>query len=200
MTAGDESTTSPTLLDHLRHHPGDQAAWTAFIDRYGRKVYAWARRWGLQDADARDVAQNVLLDVAKQMTNLEYRTSGSFRGWLKTIAYRAWCDNVQSRKRAAGRFTELIDEIAQPEAGEDLLRRFEEECERETFEWAMGRVRLRVQPHTWQAFVRTALEDRPALEVADELGMQLGAVYVARSKVQKMLREEVVRAERADER
>ena len=81
MHANYESRTSASLLARLRAAPADQAAWAAFVDRYGRKVYGWCRHWGLQEADAEDVTQNVLIELARQMAKFEYRTSGSFRGW-----------------------------------------------------------------------------------------------------------------------
>lgn len=194
MPAGVRSTTSLTLLGRLRFNPGDQEAWGSFVDRYGRRVYAWCRRWGLQEADSQDVTQNVLLELSQQMREFEYQSSGSFRGWLKTIAYRAWCDFLSARlKAAAGTVDGVLDTLAAPAAGNDLLKGMDEECEREQLEAAMAHVRLRVQPHTWQAFVLTALEGKSGAEAASQLRMKIGTVWVARSKVQKMLRDEVRR-------
>jgi DNA-directed RNA polymerase specialized sigma24 family protein len=66
--AGDPNVpTSPTLLGRLGHAPADQAAWAEFADRYGRKIYGWCRQWGLQEADAEDVTQQVLLKLADKM-------------------------------------------------------------------------------------------------------------------------------------
>jgi RNA polymerase sigma-70 factor (ECF subfamily) len=200
MAGGEGSATSLTLLGRLRRNPGDQEAWNAFVDRYGRKIYAWCRRWGLQEADSQDVTQNVLLELARQMSGFEYRSTGSFRGWLKTIAYRAWCDFLSARQRtvAGHADADVLTHLAAPAAGDDLLKHLEEECERELLEEAMARVRLRVQPHTWQAFLLTAVEGKSGAEVAQQLHMKVGTVWVARSKVQKMLQEEVQRLEEAD--
>lgn len=200
MAGEDGSTTSLTLLGRLRANAGDQEAWGAFVDRYGVKVYAWCRRWGLQEADARDVTQNVMLELARQMSGFEYRSGGSFRSWLKTIAYRAWCDFLSARKRlpTVDGKEGVLEQLQAPAAGDDLLRRLEEECERELFEAAMLRVRPRVQPHTWQAFVLTAIEGKSGAEVAAQLNLKVGTVWVARSKVQKMLQQEVRRLELDD--
>ncbi|MBA4192379.1 MAG: sigma-70 family RNA polymerase sigma factor [Planctomycetaceae bacterium] len=193
------STTSLTLLGRLRSNPNDQEAWNSFVERYGTKIYAWCRRWNLQEADASDVTQNVMLELARQMSGFEYRSGGSFRGWLKTIAFRAWRDFLSARKRTLPHGCDiLLDQLEMPGAEEDLFRRLEEECERELMETAMAQVRLRVQPHTWQAFVLTAIEGRSGAEVATQLGMQVGAVWVARSKVQKFIRDEVNRLEGDD--
>lgn len=196
MGATPDSTTSLTLLGRLRRDPGDQGAWNAFVDRYGVRVYGWCRRWGLQEADASDVTQNVMLELARQMGSFEYRAGGSFRGWLKTIAFRAWRDFLAARKRVpADGHDAVLAQLADPGAADDLFRRLEEECEREALEVAMAAVRLRVQPHTWRAFVLTAIDGRSGAEAAAELGMQVGAVWVARSKVQRFLRDEVRRIE-----
>jgi len=189
------SVTSVTLLNRLRSH-GDEEAWRTFADRYGGKVYAWCRRWKLQEADARDVTQNVMLELARQMAAFEYRPAGTFRGWLKTVAYRAWCDFLSARKRAPADGPDAVwEQLTAPEAGDDLLRHLEEECERELLEAAMAAVRPRVQPNTWQAFVLTAVEGKSGAEVAELLNMKAGTVWVARSKVKKMLQDEVRRLE-----
>lgn len=188
------SATSPTLLARLRQVPGDPVAWAAFVDRYGGKIYSWCRRWGLQEADARDVTQNVMLELTRQMRKFDYDARGSFRGWLKTVAYRAWWDYLSSRKRLpADGQDSVLNELVDTEAGNDLIRRLEEEADREILELAMEQVQLRVQPHIWKAFVLTAIEGLSGAEVALQLGMQVGSVWVARSKVQKFLREEVRR-------
>jgi RNA polymerase sigma factor (sigma-70 family) len=196
---GDSSppVTSPTLLGRLRHSPTDQAAWDEFVNRYGRTIYRWCRTWGLQDVDAEDVTQTVLLKLARQMSGFQYDPNGSFRGWLKTVAYRAWCDFLGSRQRTTAgsgdsAVMQLLDSVP---AREELLQALDEEYDRELLEQAMARVRLRVQEHTWDAFRMTALENLPGSEVAQALGMKPGAVYVARSKVQKMIQEEIIKIE-----
>ena len=79
------SQTSTTLLGRLRRDPRDQAAWNEFVARYEPRILDWSRRWGLQESDARDVTQAVLLKLSRSMTTFVYDRSRSFRGWLKTI-------------------------------------------------------------------------------------------------------------------
>ena len=95
-----ESNTSATLLARLRQVPPDQAAWAQFTERYGRKVYGWCRQWNLQEADAEDVTQNVLLKLAEKMQTFVYDPARSFRAWLKTVARHAWSDSWSGRKAA----------------------------------------------------------------------------------------------------
>ncbi|CAN5271612.1 sigma-70 family RNA polymerase sigma factor [soil metagenome] len=193
MPAGADSQTSTTLLRRLRHCPTDASAWTEFVERYGRMIYEWCRRWHLQDADAEDVTQNVLLTLAGQMKAFSYDRSGSFRGWLKTITYRSWCQFARKRNRpgaSSGGASEL-DKLWSAEAGADFLATIERAADRELLDRAMDLVRLRVQPHTWSAFQMMALEGVSGADAAQRLDMKVGTVFVARSKVQRMLQREI---------
>jgi RNA polymerase sigma-70 factor (ECF subfamily) len=190
-------TTHATLLGRLRQDPTDQTAWDVFVERYGRHIYRWCRQWNLQDADAEDVTQNILMRLTQKMRAFAYDPSRSFRGWLKTVAHHAWRDFEDSRRRPGGapadsRVGELMQTL---EAREDLIRHLQEAFDHELLEAAQVRVRLRVAPHTWEAFRLVALEGRPAAEVAATVGMQVAMVYVAKSKVQRMLQEEIRKLE-----
>jgi RNA polymerase sigma-70 factor (ECF subfamily) len=191
-----ESTTSATLLARLRQVPADQAAWAQFTERYGRKIYAWCRQWNLQEADAEDVTQNVLLKLAEKMQTFVYDPAKSFRAWLKTLARHAWSDYWSGRGAAvAAGGSQAVEMLQTVEAREDLVRRLEEEFDRELLDEAMTRVRTRVTPRTWEAFERTALRGESGAEAAQGLGMKVATVFVARSKVQKMLQEEMRKLE-----
>jgi RNA polymerase sigma factor (sigma-70 family) len=191
-----ESQTSATLVARLRQVPADQLAWAEFSERYGRKIYAWCRQWNLQQADAEDVTQTVLLKLAEKMRTFEYDPARSFRAWLKTVARNAWNDYWSGRKAvvAAGG-SHALEALHTVEAREDLVRRLDDEFDRELLDEAMGRVRQRVLPRTWEAFERTALRGQSGAEAAKELGMKVATVFVAKSKVQTMLQEELRKLE-----
>ena len=193
----DDSSTHLSLLARLRLTPADEQAWSEFVERYGRQVYAWCRQWGLQEADAEDVTQNVLADLARQMRTFEYQPTGRFRSWLRTIAHRAWCDLLASRKAAntGSGDSAVLGLLNSVEAREDLLKHLDSECERELLEAAMNQVQQRVEPNTWEAFRLTAQEGRAGAETAQRLGLQVAAVFKAKSRVQKMIREEVAKLE-----
>src|SRR3954454_20954889 len=98
-------TTRVTLLTQLRQDPSDQAGWDEFVECYGRHIYRWCRQWKLQDADAEDVTQDILLKLIQKLRAFTYDPSRSFRGWLKTVTHHAWRDFADSRchaRRAAG--------------------------------------------------------------------------------------------------
>jgi RNA polymerase sigma factor (sigma-70 family) len=189
-------TTRVTLLARLRQDPTDQAAWDTFVERYGRHIYRWCRRWKLQDADAEDVTQDILAKLARTLHDFHYDPARSFRGWLKTVAHHAWRDFVDSRRgRAAAGDGRVLEVMRTLEAREDLVQKLEEAFDHELLDAAKLRVRLRVAPHTWEAFRLVALDGVPAAEVATTVRMQVAMVYVAKSKVQKMLQEEIRKLE-----
>jgi RNA polymerase sigma-70 factor (ECF subfamily) len=134
------------------------------------------------------------------MKTFAYDATGSFRAWLKTLTHHAWQDFVESRRRAgAGQGgTEVLETLHQTAAREDLIERLEKEFDRELLNLAMQRVKARVQPHTWEVFRLLALEGLSGAEAAARLGMKVATVFVARSKVQRMIEEETRRLENPD--
>src|SRR5438270_11415612 len=99
MSATNDSATRITLLGRLRRDPTNEAAWSEFVTHYGGKIFGWCRKWGLQEADAQDVTQIVLLKLAQKMRAFAYDPAKSFRAWLKTLAHHAWSDFLESRQR-----------------------------------------------------------------------------------------------------
>jgi RNA polymerase sigma factor (sigma-70 family) len=193
-------TTRPSLLVRLRD-THDAEAWRQFVRLYAPLVYRYARRNGLQDADAADLTQDVLRAVSTGAIRMEYDPQrGSFRGWLFTIAQRKLC-NLLAQQRRPGRGSGdggvqvLLDE--QPDR--DEADRWEEEYRRRVFAWAAECVRPTVSDTTWQAFWQTAVEGRSGAEVAAELTMTVAAVYLAKSRVMVRLKEQVQQWEQSPE-
>ena len=183
------SATSISLLQRLSQNPQDHTSWQQFVLRYGARIHWWCRGWGLQEADAEDVTQNVLVKIAKHMGKFEYRQSGRFRSWLRTVTYHALCDYLEIRKRLQERSGSdaVYRQLESAEAKDQLLDTMDAECEQQLLEDAMEIVRGRVEETTWQAFVEVALRHRKADDVATELGIKTGTVYVAKSRVKQML-------------
>jgi len=193
MPGASESQTGSTLLVLLRA-PDDPEAWKAFVARYAPRVLAWCRQWELQPADAQDVTQEVLYRLVGQLRRFPYDPAkGHFRGWLKGVARHAWSDLRDGRRRAGwGSGDPHVQALLEAQEDRDgLLEVLEQEFERELYEEAQARVQLRVSRPTWQAFHLLALEGKSGAEVAARLGMKVAAVYMARSRVQRLLREEV---------
>jgi RNA polymerase sigma-70 factor (ECF subfamily) len=178
------------LLLRLRQAPPDQQAWGEFVDRYGRQIHAWCRRWGLQEADAQDVTQTVLLQLASKLPTFAYDPSQRFRAWLKTLTHHAWSDFLRVWRPAKGSADSdlhlLLDSV---QARDELAQRLQQTFDRELLELAAARVRERVEERTWEAYRLTAQEGLSGAEAAARLGMQVGTVYKAKSKVHAMLQE-----------
>ncbi len=196
-----DSGTRVTLLGRLRRDPTNQAIWAEFVEHYGTKIYAWCRKWGLQEADSQDVTQNVLLKLADKMRTFTYDPARSFRAWLKTLTHHAWSDYLEARRRPGqgsgdSQTADLLHSVA---ARDDLLQHLEAEFDRELFEEAVARVRLRVAPQTWEAFRLTALDGLSGAEAAERIPMQVAQVFVAKRRVQKMLSAEIAKMEGRDE-
>jgi RNA polymerase sigma factor (sigma-70 family) len=192
-----DSKTRVSLLGRLRRDPTNQAIWSEFVEHYGTKIYTWCRKWSLQEADAQDVTQNVLLKLADKMRTFQYDSSRSFRAWLKTLTHHAWSDFLESRQRP-GRGSgdsRVVERLHSLEARADFEQHLQAEFDRELLEEAMARVRLRVAPQTWEAFRLTALEGLSGAEAAPRIPMQVAQVFVAKRRVQKMLAAEVAKLE-----
>jgi RNA polymerase sigma-70 factor (ECF subfamily) len=187
------SVTSVTLLARLQHTPADQTAWAEFVERYGPRIHAWCRRWGLQEADAQDVAQTVLLKVLGAMQSFRYDPSQKFRAWLKTITHHAWQDLVRGRRKTVegGDAARADDPLQALAARDDLGEQLEAAYEQELVNCALVRVRPRVLPLTWEAFRLTALEGLSGARASARLGMAVTSVYKAKSNVLKLLEAEV---------
>jgi RNA polymerase sigma-70 factor (ECF subfamily) len=196
-TAG--SFTSPSLIGRLHRNPGDPEAWNDFVRRYGRKIYTWCRYWNLQDADAQDVTQKVLLEISRKMRTFVYDPSRSFRGWLKTLARAAWCDYLAARRaHQQGSGDDAVHALLQSIADrDDFARKIEDMYDLELLEAATIQVRFRINPHTWEIFRRLVYEEHAGVEVAAQMKIRVSAVYMAKSRVQKLLKEEIAKLEQA---
>jgi RNA polymerase sigma-70 factor (ECF subfamily) len=172
--------------------PSDQAAWAEFVESYGRRILGWCSQWGLQDADAHDVSQTVLIKLLKAIQTFHYNPEEKFRAWLKTVTHHAWRDLVRSRRRiATGGEGETEDPLHTLEARDDLMSRLESAYEQELLQEACARVRPRVQQNTWDAFRLTTQEGLSGAEAAARLGMPVTSIYKAKSNIQKLLEAEV---------
>ena len=197
MLTGPNSDTRATLIGRVGQDPNDASAWAEFVNLYGRRIVAWCSAWGLQDADARDVTQNVLVYLAVHLRDFRYDPDRSFRAWLKKVTRHAWQDFLRARERdcQGSGDSGIMDQLDNVAARDDLTERLAEAFDQELYWEAVARVRVRVEPRTWEAFRLLAEENWSGADAAQRLGMKVATVYVARSKVMRMLREEVTKLE-----
>ncbi len=191
---GESDLTRPSLLLRLRD-PRDDDAWQQFAQLYGPLVYQFARKRGLQDADAADLTQNVLQAVSGSIRRLDYDPErGSFRSWLFVLVRNQFA-KLQAGSRHAPRGTgdtaahELLGQ--QPARADEEEAVWDREYQRQLVAWAAERVRGQFGDAVWQAFWQTAVEGKAAREVADALGMSVGSVYTAKSRVLNRVKKEI---------
>ena len=199
MGAESADTTRVTLLHRLNQNPADQLSWAEFVTFYGPPIRGWLTHWGLQEADAQDVAQNVLMRLTAKLPQFKYDPARSFRGWLKTLTHHAWHDFVTEagyRTRGSGD-TSVLDQLQSIEAREDLAARVEATFDKELLEMALLRAKARVANNTWLAFKLAALDGVPPQAVADQLGVRVSQVYLAKHRLQKLVQEEICSLEGA---
>ncbi|MBI1345802.1 sigma-70 family RNA polymerase sigma factor [bacterium] len=165
----------------------DEEAWGEFLADYEPFLLGMFRRRGLQEADVRDVTQQVLVSIASNVGRWQPDGQAApFRRWITTIARNAAIRHLsRSAQRPVSGLPEQFASIGQPSSTE----RAEREYQQEILAWAIQQVRDEFQPTTWQAFWETSVQLRPIAEVARELAISTGAVYMARSRVMARLRE-----------
>ena len=193
MAVDESPLTRVSLLVQIRAG-SNHAAWQEFVNLYGPVVYGFARKRGLQDADAADLMQDVLRSVSSAIGRLDYdRRQGTFRGWLFTITRNKVFNFLSARRirpQASGDTTtnRLLSEEPDGHDGSDT---WELEYQRRLAALAMDRVKGEFQENTWRAFWLTAVEGLAAADVAKQVGMSPGAIYVAKSRVLARLKDEV---------
>jgi RNA polymerase sigma-70 factor, ECF subfamily len=185
--------TSESLLLKLRDAE-DAAAWERFVAVYRPAVYRLARRRGLQNADAEDLAQQVMGSVSRAIGNWRKDSArGSFRSWLFRVARNA-CVNAVTRgpHDAARGGTSVEEQLQQWPAQEDAIERLiEDEHQRAVFRWAAEEVQAEFQEATWLAFRLTTIDGFSVEQAAEELGKSVGSVYASRSRVMRRLKRKV---------
>lgn len=190
---GSAQRTSATLLHSLTMDPGDESAWGRFVQRYRPMILHWCQRLGVDEHDAADIAQNVLTRLTRAMEQFQYDPSRSFRAWLSTVTKYAWLDWCKKENRhTSAEGSHILRTVA---ARDDLVERIQQEHDAELMEIAVLRVRMRVGEQNWRAFELTAIDGKRGTEAAAELGVPVSRVFVDKSRITRMLAEEIGRLE-----
>jgi RNA polymerase sigma-70 factor, ECF subfamily len=180
-------TTPVSLLTRIRE-PSATDAWGQFVDLYSPLLFHWAHRLGLQENDVADLVQDVFAVLVEHLPRFTYEADGSFRAWLKTVLLNAW--RKQTARRAARGETgaNALPTLAE---ADPRLEIDEEEYRRHLVSRALALMQSGFEPATWKACWEFVVNDRPAADVAAELGLSVNAVYLAKSRVLRRLRAEL---------
>lgn len=175
--------------------PTDSAAWEEFVAIYQPLVFRLGRRKGMQPADAQELVQEVMLAISRSVAGwVPDRDRGRFRDWLYRIARNLMTNFLTRRKyqnwgTGDSRVAELIQQQPDPACEEATL--YDLEFRRELFHQVAEQVKSEVTEKTWDAFRLSCIEEIPIRDVAERLGMSVGSIYIARSRVIFRLREKV---------
>ncbi|MEO1529105.1 MAG: sigma-70 family RNA polymerase sigma factor [Planctomycetota bacterium] len=184
--------TSVSLLDQLRrtNHPD---SWDRLVSLYGPLIQTWLAKFDVQSSDQDDLLQDVLLAVAGDIGQFEHRHAGAFRGWLKQILLNRLKKHWRSRDRRPearggsdidGRLAALEDPTS------DVSRIWDRQHDQHVLSHLLAMTEPEFTPTTWDSFCRVALDGEKPASVAQELGISLNAVCLAKSRVLRRLRKE----------
>jgi RNA polymerase sigma-70 factor (ECF subfamily) len=180
------TSTPASLLDRLAQG-ADRLAWDRFVELYTPLLVAWCRQLGMSDLDAADLTQDVFVVLVEHLPRFRYDPNQSFRAWLKTVLLNQW--RKQQRKlRRVGPMVADPDLLPGPES-DRLLEK--EEHHAYLIRRAVALMQQDFEPATWKACWEFVVNDRPAADVAAQLGMTVNAVYLAKSRVLRALRTEL---------
>lgn len=189
----DNADTRESLLLRIRD-ARDRDAWYEFTSIYRPLIYRIGRRYGLQDADAQNLVQEVLQKIERSAEGWEPgQARGSFRRWLATVARNAAVDTIRRvlPDLSCGGTSVQVALKNLPDRQNDSEAVFHRELEREAFRWAARRIQSGFTEATWKAFWETMVEGISCVEAAAGLGLSVGAVYTARSRVMQRLKREL---------
>ena len=180
-------TTPPSLMERIRSAPSSET-WQTFVDLYTPLLFHWACRVGLSEDDAADLVQDVFVTLLEKLPTFYYEPRKSFRAWLKTILLNRWRNHCRSRAACP---VVMGDNALADAASSEEIPFFEEEYRQALVSRALHLMRTDFEPTTWRACWEFVVGGRPAAQVAAELGLSINAVYLAKSRVLRRLREQL---------
>jgi RNA polymerase sigma-70 factor (ECF subfamily) len=186
------SPTSISLLDRLRVAKPDDSAWLRLHDIYLPLIHRWIGRVPGVGDEAADLAQEILIVMVRKISQFERQREGSFRAWLRQVTVNQLRNHrrKQHRQPAVGLESTraFLDRLAEPNS--ELAREWDLDHDRHVFQKLQAAVHDEFAPSTWEAFHRFAVDGLPPAQVAEELGLSINAVTLAKSRILKRLREE----------
>jgi RNA polymerase sigma-70 factor (ECF subfamily) len=145
----------------------------------------------VQAADADDLVQDILLVVMRELPGFRHNQQrGAFRTWLRRIVVNRLRNFWRSRGRAIERGGELmgrLDELEDPRSAGSRL--WDHEHDRHLVRQLLSLLETRFTESTRSVFRRLVLDGADADLVAAEMGISLNAVFTAKSRVLRELRQ-----------
>jgi RNA polymerase sigma-70 factor (ECF subfamily) len=179
------SGTSASLLEQARG--GQAPAWDRLVKLYSPVLHAWLGAAGLQPADRDDVTQRVLEVLVRRLPEFEHNgRPGAFRAWLRGITVNLLHEHWRARPQAGA--DSALAQLADPAGG--LSRLWDAAHDQHVLRALMEQVRPEFSESRWRAFCRVSLDGVAPRVAAEELGMTVNAVLIAKSRVLARLKQE----------
>jgi RNA polymerase sigma-70 factor (ECF subfamily) len=193
--------TRATLLHRLKNWQ-DNPSWQDFFDTYWKLIYDIATKAGLNVDEAKDVVQETMISVAKQMPDFEYDRAGSFKTWLFKLTRWRIADQLRKRQGSSAddladdidADTKLKDKIEDP-TSESLNALWDAEWEKHLLDAAMEKVKRRIDPEKYQIFDFYVNKEWPPAKIAESFNIPVSQVYLAKHRVSEMIAEEIKKLE-----
>jgi RNA polymerase sigma-70 factor (ECF subfamily) len=177
----------------VRAQAGDEGDWRDLTDLYRPLIVGWLRYQAVPAGEVDDLVQDILLSVVQNLSGFRHSgRRGAFRSWLRAIAHSRACDFWRARGRQVlasgdGGVAEALRQLEDPDS--ELNRQWDEEHDQYVLRCLLDVVALEFETSTVQAFRRVALGGASSEQAAQELGLSVGAVYIAKSRVLHRLRQ-----------
>lgn len=177
--------TTTRLLDALKD-TSNELAWSHIDGRFRPVIAGLARRLGLRESEADEVAQQTLAEFVRAYRDGRYdRGKGRLSSWILGIAHNTALKAMRTGRRD-GSSTALESVPDEP----TLRSIWTDERDRLILDRALGMLRdeTSVDDRTLRAFELVGLRGVPAAQAAEQCGMTVDQVYVAKNRVTKRLR------------
>ncbi len=181
--------TSASLLKRLQSPAQEEGAWEQFVELYAPLIFDWGRQQGLPESDAADLVQEVMAKLVTRLRDFQYNPAKRFRSWLRTITLNAARDMYRRRPAEAPAALSRLAVASPTPSPSDLFE--EQEYRAYLVARAMELLRGSLQRTTYRACWEYVVRGRTAAEIAEELGISINAVYIAKYRVLRRLRQEL---------
>lgn len=183
-----DSITRPSLILRAQNQQ-DKAAWDEFVNRYGPRVTTWSRRWCKQDADVKDLSQDILFHIWRKLPQFRREEGKKFRGWLRKVSQHAFVDSGRRRKSVIIEGGVVEGEMDKRALA--LSRAMERQLDEELLQMACLRVREIVKPDQWEMFEQTNLLQTPPNDVAKQFNKSVDAVRMNSVRIRKLIKTKI---------
>lgn len=162
----------------------NEIAWRDFVGSYEGFLSQIARRQGVPERHVADVTQQILMAIVRSIDGWkDDGSAASFRRWLSTVSRNVVIRFMTRERRQPGGVggSDLMEVLQKVEQKPDAVH--VQRYQHELIVWAAEQVRKEFLETSWQAFWSTAIELKSVAQVAIDLNISTGSIYMSRSRI-----------------